>query len=197
MGCALGLGMDAVMFEVKGTHLAFQRAGRSFLREYGLTPARFDLLNALGRDGIRQSDLWKRLNVVRSVVSEMVRALQALSWVKRVRAADGRTWLVMLTRRGRDVFERAYAECVENGDVNVSVDAALTNGHVELDAMRYREELIGVCGHVQAMFRTTPWFRGRDLYVVDIEEYCYWLTWPGEPPGETPFVDAYMATSLS
>jgi len=189
--------MDAVMFEVKGTHLAFQRAGRSFLRKYGLTPARFDLMNALGRDRIKQSDLWKRLNVVRSVVSEMVRALQALSWVKRVRAADGRTWLVMLTRRGRDAFERAYAECVENGDVTVTVDAALTNGHVELDAMRRRDELIGVAGDVQAMFRTTPWFRGRDLYVVDIEEYCYWLTWPGELPGEVPFVDDYIATSLS
>ena len=186
------------MFEVKGTHLAFQRAGRSFLRPYGLTPARFDLMNALGRNGLKQSDLWKRLNVVRSVVSEMVGALQALSWVKRVRAADGRTWLVMLTRRGREVFERAYAECVENGDVTVTVDAALTNGHVELDAMRQREDLIWVARHVQAMFRTTPWFRGRDLYVVDIEEYCYWLTEPGEPPGTVPFVDDdYIATSLS
>jgi DNA-binding MarR family transcriptional regulator len=190
--------MDAVIFEVKGAHLALQRVGRLFLREHGLTPARFDLMHALGQKGIKQSDLWRRLNVVRSVVCEMVRALQALSWVKRVRAADGRTWLVMLTRRGREVFERAYACCVETGDVNAAVDGALADGDVQVDVMRYREAPIPMCRSVQCMFRKTPWFRGPDLYVVDVEDYCWWLTWPGEDPGDVPFVDDdYIATSLS
>src|SRR5579885_110792 len=97
---ALGGGMDAVMFHVKAAHLAAQRVGRSLVRKYGLTPARFDLLNALRGKGMRQCDLWRRLNVVRSVVSEMIAALLELRWVKRVRAADGRTWLVQLTQRG-------------------------------------------------------------------------------------------------
>ncbi len=117
--------MDAVLFELKRGQLSAARFARRALREFELTPARFDLMNAIGARGARQCDLWRRLNVVRSVVSEMVGALLELQWVKRVRAADGRTWLVSLTRRGREVFERAYARWVESGDVAVHVDAVL------------------------------------------------------------------------
>ena len=72
---ALGARMDAVMFEVKGAHLAMQGFGRRMLRRFGLTPARFDLMNAVAARGMKQSDLWKRLNVVRSVICEMLRSL--------------------------------------------------------------------------------------------------------------------------
>jgi DNA-binding MarR family transcriptional regulator len=180
--------MDAVMFEMKAAHLAVQRVGRGLLRDYGLTPARFDLMNALGDKGLRQSDLWKRLNVVRSAVSEMVRALEALAWVKRIRAADGRTWLVMLTQRGREIFQRAFDARVETGDMAVWMDFGLAQGHAELNAMNLRNDFVHACASLQTMFRVTPWFRGDDLYCWDPEDYYAWLVWPEDPlVGEIPF----------
>ena len=182
--------MDAVMFHAKAAHLAAQRVGRRLLRGYGVTPARFDLMNALGVRGMKQSDLWRRLNVVRSVVCEMVRALRELGWVKRVRAADGRTWLVQLTQRGRAIFERAYAGCVENGDATAYMDAGLTSGYAELDASRYRNEFIFACDALDAAFRVTPWFEGACLYGWHPEDYWTWLTDADDRTGteKIPFV---------
>lgn len=176
------------MFETKATHLAVQRVGRTLLKRYGITPARFDLMNALGVEGLRQSDLWKRLNVVRSAVSEMVRALQALGWVKRVRAADSRTWLVMLTRKGREIFQHAFDECVENGDTAVVMDYGLAQTHVENNSQRAREEYLFYAMSISSSFRSMPWFHGDDLYCIDIEDYCYWLVHQGDPAGEVPYV---------
>ena len=193
-----GEGMDAVMFEVKGAHLAVQRVGRGLLRRFGLTPARFDLMNALGQKGMKQNDLWRRLNVVRSVVSEMVQALRRLAWVKRVRAADGRTWLVQLTQRGREVFERAYAEWVETGIVAQHMDEALVEGHLEQDAEQKRLELIYPCEALQERFRVRPPFRGQDLYGWYPEEYCYWLTDAEDRnDSELPFVDRLSEAQIA
>jgi DNA-binding MarR family transcriptional regulator len=180
--------MDAVMFEVKGTHLAAQRQGRVMLRRFGLTPARFDLMHALGRDGMKQSDLWKRLNVTRSVVCEMVHALKVLGWVARVRAADSRTWMVRLTRRGWALFERAYDACVESGDAALRMDQGLARGYVEIDGVAARNEFLFVCEGIQWEFRPHSWFGGRPLYVWKPEDYYAWLTDPDEPPGDVPFV---------
>jgi len=180
--------MDAVMFQVKAAHLAVQGVGRKRLRPYGLTPARFDLMNALGRKGMRQSDLWKRLNVVRSVISEMVRALLELSWVKRVRAADGRTWLVMLTRRGREVFEGAFDDCVESGNAAVEMDFGLANGHAEVNVMNVRNDLFHMCASLDEMFRRVPDFMAPALYTWEPQDYYFWLTEPGDVVGNVPFV---------
>jgi DNA-binding MarR family transcriptional regulator len=82
--------MDAVLFEMKKAHLAGTRFGRRMLKPFGgaLTPARFNMLLALYEKPMRQSDLWKLLGVVRSVVSEMLDALDVVGWVKAIRAAD-------------------------------------------------------------------------------------------------------------
>ena len=186
----MGWGMDAVMFHLKGAHLAAQRVGRGLLRRFGLTPARFDLMHAVAATGMRQSDLWKRLGVVRSVVCEMVRSLEVLGWVKRVRAVDSRTWTVQLTRRGREVFERAYARWVESGDASLYMDAALTGGHVESDAQEKRLHMIYACDDVHAAFRTQPGFFAPELYPWHPEDYYFMLTNPDEPPGRIPFVTA-------
>ena len=180
--------MDAVMFETKSTHLALQRVGRKLLEEYGITPARFDLMNALGLKGMRQSDLWKRLNVVRSVISVMVRALVKRGWVERARATDARTWLVTLTEKGREIFQRAFDERVENGDTAVMMDYGLTQGEIESDSQTEREHYLAKAMRVSYTFRTRPYFRGAAaLYCADIEDYCYWLILPGDPAGEVPY----------
>src|SRR6478609_11826139 len=106
--------MDAIVFEMKKAHLAGARFGRLLLKPFGgkLTPARFNLMLALRGQHMRQSDLWKLLGVVRSVVSEMLDSLHDLKWVKAIRAADGRTRLISLTRLGRMLIDVAYKHCV-------------------------------------------------------------------------------------
>jgi DNA-binding MarR family transcriptional regulator len=188
MGSALGTLMDAVMFEMKAAHLAVQRVGRRLLRPHGLTVARFDLMNALGEKGMRQSDLWKRLNVVRSVICEMVRSLMELGWVERVRAKDTRTWLVMLTRQGRAIFRRAFDQHVESGDVAVLMDYGITRKNGEADALDIRETLWWHFTSMHTTFRASPWWRGPDLYLCDPEDYYFWLTEPGGLADEVPFV---------
>jgi DNA-binding MarR family transcriptional regulator len=168
-----GLFMDAVIFETKGTHLTLQRVGRRLLRGFGITPARFDLLHALGQRGLKQSDLWKRLNVARSVICEMLEALLALGWVSRFRAADSRTWIVRLTSRGRAIFERAYDACVASGDAAVGTDYALAAGYVEVNAMNARHGFLGFCDDMQTVYRERPWFRGPDLYTWQAEDYYF------------------------
>lgn len=167
------MGMDAVFFEAKGAHLAFQRVGRRLLRGLGITPARFDLMHALGRTGLKQSELWKRLNVTRSVVCEMLDALLTLGWVSRFRAADSRTWMVRLTRRGRELFERAYAACVVSGDAAVRADYGLAGGHVDINAMNARHEFLGACDDVQNVYREKAGFRGPDLYTWQAADYYF------------------------
>ena len=160
------------------------------MRKLGLTPARFDLMNALRACGMRQSDLWKQLNVVRSVVSEMLLALRRLGWVKRVRAADSRTWLVQLTRLGRAVFARAYEEWVESGRAALHVDAALCEGHIEVDVEAKRLAMIYGCQTLDSAFRAMPWCRGgKDLYVWNPEDYYFLLTDAEERDGKLPFAD--------
>jgi len=178
------------MFHLKAAHLGTQRVGRGLLRRFGMTPARFDLMNALGEKGMKQNDLSRLLSVVRSVVSEMIGALEALGWVKRVRAADGRTRLVMLTRRGRALLERAYAECVESGVATVHMDAGICGGYAELDAQRKREEFIYACEAIDGFYRRTPWLQGKDPYAWRPDDYWFWLTDPNDRSGaEIPFVD--------
>jgi DNA-binding MarR family transcriptional regulator len=193
MGGALGEGMDAVMFEVKGAHLAAQRVGRAMLRGSGLTPARFDLMHSLGQRGMKQSDLWRRLEVVRSVVCEMVRALVGLGWVERSRdPRDGRTWVVRLTGRGREVFEDVYMRWVESGDATVRMDQALACGEPRIDALEERTTFVEACRALMMAFLPRPPFAGPDLYPWDPQDYCFWFAEVGtEPlPGDIPFASA-------
>ena len=174
--------MDAVLFEVKKAHLVGARFARRALSGFEMTPARFDLMNAVGARGARQSDLWRQLQVVRSVVCEMLSALEEVGWVVRKRdRTDGRTSRVSWTERGREVFERAYARCVESGDVGVHIDAVLVNRLLEYDPEPRRVELmLGL----RMLIREFGW-RGRrapDLYLWDPEDYYDWLVDTELPP---------------
>ncbi len=180
--------MDAVLFAMKKGHLSATRFSRRALKPFALTPARFDLMHAIGR-GARQCDLWRRLNVVRSVISEMLAALLELEWVQRVRAEDGRTWLVSLTERGREVFERAYDHWVESGEVAVYVDSVLVDGHIEIDPEKHR---IGLIMKMSNFVERLGWWLGGapSLYMWDPEDYYFWFA-EMNPPwtcGEVPFV---------
>jgi DNA-binding MarR family transcriptional regulator len=182
--------MDAVMFDVKAAHLALQRVGRAIARPYGMTVARFDLMNALGRNGMLQKDLWKLLEVTRSVVCEMVHELLELGWVKRVRAADSRTWLVMRTVRGSALFQRIFDEMVNNGEVATYMECGLSRGPGKVvDTLPVRERLLWDCGGITEAYRTRECWRGGSLYMSDPEDYYAALTTVEEGTwGTVPFI---------
>jgi DNA-binding MarR family transcriptional regulator len=172
--------MDAVLFEMKKAHLAGARFGRMLLKPFGekMTPARFNLMLALhGGKGMRQNDLWKLLGVVRSVVSEMLDSLKKLNWVKAIRAADGRTRLISLTRYGRMLFEAAFAWCIRNGNMGCEVNRALEGPKADKDpnSERYKASKIAV--------KLTEYFGWVlepevDLYIWDLSKLAECFCWP-------------------
>jgi len=184
--------MDAVAFEMKRAHLAVARFVRRMLRPFGMTPARFDLMTAIGgtRGGAKQCDLWRRLNVVRSVTSEMLKALLELGWVKRTRAVvDKRTWLVTWTELGREVYTQANEACALSGDVGVQIDAALVERDYERDPEPKRYEVIRNAMNLRYEF---GWKQNNhdSMYIWDPEETYHWFA-EMDPPwtwGDVPFV---------
>ena len=171
--------MDGILFEMKKAHLAGARFGRVLLKPFGgkLTPARFNLMFALHSKSMRQSDLWKLLGVVRSVVSEMLDSLRRLKWVKAIRAADGRTKLISLTRFGRMLIDTAYKHCILSGDMPLEVDRALEDPNERRKA--YRERYTGaliatrLTEHFGWTLEDPP-----DLYIWDLSVFGRQLDWP-------------------
>ena len=103
--------MNAIVFGTKRAFHGALRVTRRPLLSLGLTAARFDLLSALlSRAEIertcgvrmRQSELRRMLGVTASVVSRMLKSLEALGLVvrRRPRYGDRRQREVSLTERG-------------------------------------------------------------------------------------------------
>ena len=107
--------MHQIVFSTKRTFHGFLRGTRKLLASFGLTAARFDLLYVVqdgqrwhsGPRSARQSDIVRKLGVTRSVVSRMVRSLEALGLVTREVAGDARTRTVTLTEKGTRVVRAA------------------------------------------------------------------------------------------
>jgi len=183
-----------VMFDLKAAHLSVQRVGRAFAKPYGLTTARFDLMNALGANGMLQKDLWKRLNVTRSVICEMLGALLARGWVERVRAADTRTWLVTLTKLGHEIFRRCFEETVHNGDVVSMLEGGLEQ--CDVDTSSARETLWWYCTALLGAYRTRPAWFGEDLYLCNPEDYYAWFIEPGDYSYGLPWANDVAPSEL-
>jgi DNA-binding MarR family transcriptional regulator len=114
--CRTAPTMNAIFFASKRAFHGVLRVTRKTLRSLGLTAARFDLMFALlKRDtarvggSTRQNDLRRTLGVTASVVSRMLRSLEALGWVRRTRPLnDRRQREVFLTEPGRGRIRTAY-----------------------------------------------------------------------------------------
>jgi DNA-binding MarR family transcriptional regulator len=75
------------------------------LREEGLNPAQFQLLQALGRSpGVTQAALVQQRGVTPGGISQLLGKLEALGAVRR--EADGAANRVWLTDHGRELVER-------------------------------------------------------------------------------------------
>jgi DNA-binding MarR family transcriptional regulator len=117
--CFRGVAMYSHAFQLKMGHLRQLALGRGAIRDKRIklmTPARFDLLYALRRlhrpdseggrlppmaVGLRQTDLRKKLGVVRQVTSRMLIQLEAWGWIQReVCEDDRRRKYVRITKKG-------------------------------------------------------------------------------------------------
>ena len=86
--------MDDVFFGVKRGHLAVNAWALGRLKDFGVTPARFDLMRMIYERNYRraQSELRRMLGVARATISRMVRSLEKLGWITReVNPYDRRT----------------------------------------------------------------------------------------------------------
>ena len=141
----MGRRMDDVLFGVKRAHLANNCWALAKLREFGVTPARFDLMRLIYDRNYRwvQSEIRLRLGVARATISRMLRSLERLGWIERVvNPFDRRTRDCLLTYEGRRVvasvlsalvWPRVIAKVV---DVALGGDVAKERSAVELLARR-------------------------------------------------------------
>lgn len=103
--------MHSVLFNMKRAYYRSLRVPRHALKEYGLTPARFDLLYALYKNAHHEcfrADLVAVLGTVKSNVWRLCDAVEKLGFAK----PDWEAWrIIKLTRAGIEVVERILFEC--------------------------------------------------------------------------------------
>ena len=125
--------MDDVFFGVKRAHLAVNCWALHKLKEFGVTPARFDLMRIIFDPNVRwaQSDLRRVLGVARATISRMVIALERLGWITReVNPDDRRTRDCLLTYEGRRVVASVMSALIWPREIAKIVDAALHTNDV-------------------------------------------------------------------
>ena len=128
MRCEEGERMDDVLFGIKRAHLAGNCWALGKLREFGVTPARFDLMRMIFDRNFRwaQMELRHALGVSRATISEMVRALVKRGWITREKNLwDKRTWDCLLTYEGRKIVASVMSALIWPKVIRKIVDAAL------------------------------------------------------------------------
>ena len=127
--------MDDVLFGVKRAHLALNAWALGRLKEFGVTPARFDLMRLIYERNFRwvQSELRMRLGVARATISRMLLALEKLGWIERKpNPWDRRTRDCTLTYEGRRVVASVMSALIWPRVIAKIVDAAL-GGNIEME----------------------------------------------------------------
>jgi DNA-binding MarR family transcriptional regulator len=108
--------MHTIPFSLKRTFHGFLRVLRPWFRHFTLTPARFDLLYAIQRDGRDrklQSEIRNILGVCASTVSRMIDSLVDLGFLRREEdRIDRRERIVVLTPLGAATLRRAIEETI-------------------------------------------------------------------------------------
>ncbi|MBC7018091.1 MarR family winged helix-turn-helix transcriptional regulator, partial [Salmonella enterica] len=101
--------MHRIFFSIKRVHLRVIEIGKGMLAEFGLTPARFDMLRVVlahEPHGLLQSRLRALLGVSGATVSRMLKALEELGFVTRTPFhRDRRNLLIELTSDGWNVLD--------------------------------------------------------------------------------------------
>jgi DNA-binding MarR family transcriptional regulator len=109
--------MDRIFYGLKRAYHSTLRISRRDFKAIGNTPARMDILHALYDRGRKwDPPMWQSLlrriigYTARSTISELLRELEDLLWVRRKRSKqDKRQVEVELTEKGRRALEAAYS----------------------------------------------------------------------------------------
>jgi len=120
--------MDALFFATKRSYLASLRIARELVIPHGLTPARFDLLCALGEpyQAITLNELCARLGVSKATVSRMVKALEDLGFVQREHyLEDLRLRSVELTATGYQRMRAVIRDVQAAGYIELAIESAV------------------------------------------------------------------------
>lgn len=118
--------MHPIFQSFKRTYWSSMRFSRRWMEgyyaEYRITPARFDMLIVIGRDGVTQVGLRKTLDVCDSVVSRMLDSLQELGYVGRTPFPEDRrvNW-VFLTKLGAEVLAELTHDLLLDGTTEYGV----------------------------------------------------------------------------
>jgi DNA-binding MarR family transcriptional regulator len=126
--------MDDVFFGVKRAHLAVNAWALGKLKEFGVTPARFDLMRLIYDRDYRwvQSELRLQLGVARATISRMLRSLEKLGWIERKpNLFDKRTRDCLLTYEGSRIVASVMSALIWPKVIAKIVDAAFHNTDVD------------------------------------------------------------------
>jgi DNA-binding MarR family transcriptional regulator len=147
--------MHPVFFGLKRAYYASLGLTRRTLGKMGLTAARMDLLYVIHKRGhypAVQSQIWRTLGVCPSVVSRMLKRLEAMGYVRReVVRHNTRQRYVFLTTKGRASLLRALRQFIGWGYAELALRSVLepTRWHSEwlthVALERLREYLRLIC----------------------------------------------------
>jgi DNA-binding MarR family transcriptional regulator len=121
--------MHILFFGLKRAFHGSLRVTRRALATMGLTPARFDMLYIVAKEGssLLQRELQRALGVAAATVSRMLSSLEELGLVEReVSEEDHRCQNVVLTKAGRRFVLRAARLLIHTGHIQLMVDSALS-----------------------------------------------------------------------
>jgi DNA-binding MarR family transcriptional regulator len=121
--------MHILYFGLKRAFHGSLRVTRRALATLGLTPARFDMLYIVAKEGssLLQRELQRALGVTAATVSRMLTSLEKLGLVEReVSEEDRRCQNVVLTKAGRRCVLRAARLLIHTGHIQLMVDSALS-----------------------------------------------------------------------
>ena len=122
--------MNAIFFGCKRAFHGCLHITRPWLRDLGLTAARFDMLTAISRFPLGstwQRELVGMLGVTRATISRMLGSLEKLGLLTRRKCPrDRRQRVVELTQKGRIYLQRATRAFIGSGAAQLAVDCALS-----------------------------------------------------------------------
>jgi len=118
--------MHSILFSVKRTFHKSVWFGRFLLKDYLLTPSRFDILYIVrkhaGGKRIWQSRIREILGIAGPTLSRMIKALLKLGFIRRERSQfDRRQFDISLTRFGRAMLEHATRTIIDSGIITSAI----------------------------------------------------------------------------
>ena len=127
MGGASDERMHQILFGLKRAFQSSLEWSKKVFAVHGLTPARFDMLYAIGsEETLYQSGLRRMLGVSGATISRMLKALKQLGLVDTfVDEFDRRCKVLVLTERGQEVLDEAIEHVFGGGVGQLAVESVV------------------------------------------------------------------------